>query len=374
MPKRSSSLAGRLMAAQLLVIGAGGISLVVAATLIAPRQFRTHLALAGENAPEVTKHAEAAFSSAFSASLAVALVAALTTAAVVSWFLVRRVTRPVEELARAADSIAAGEYRVAVPSAGLGSELGRLSDAFIHMTGRLSDADAARSRLLADLAHELRTPLATLEAYIDGMEDGVVPEDAASWSTMRGQVARLHRLATDLREVASAEEHTLVSALRPTSVDEVCDAAIASARPRYQAGGVALTFVGPARMPEVLADAGRLHQVLVNLLDNALRHTADGGHVELRATPRHGGRQPGPPRPERRRRGDPAGPARRRLRKVPPRRPGPRRGRRRQRPRAHHRARDRGRPRRHAGRGQRRAGAWRNLHHRAPGRTIALRA
>jgi len=112
----------------------------------------------------------------------------------------------------------------------------------------------------------------------------VVPEDAASWSTMRGQVARLHRLATDLREVASAEEHTLVSALRPTSVDEVCDAAIASARPRYQAGGVALTFVGPARMPEVLADAGRLHQVLVNLLDNALRHTADGGHVELRAT------------------------------------------------------------------------------------------
>ena len=282
MPKRSSSLAGRLMAAQLLVIGAGGISLVVAATLIAPRQFRTHLALAGENAPEVTKHAEAAFSSAFSASLAVALVAALTTAAVVSWFLVRRVTRPVEELARAADSIAAGEYRVAVPSAGLGSELGRLSDAFIHMTGRLSDADAARSRLLADLAHELRTPLATLEAYIDGMEDGVVPEDAASWSTMRGQVARLHRLATDLREVASAEEHTLVSALRPTSVDEVCDAAIASARPRYQAGGVALTFVGPARMPEVLADAGRLHQVLVNLLDNALKYSPGGTRIQLR--------------------------------------------------------------------------------------------
>jgi len=283
MSKSSSSLAGRLMAAQLLVIGAGGISLVVAATLIAPRQFRTHLALAGENAPEVTAHAEAAFSSAFSAALAVALAAALTTAAVVSWFLVRRVTRPVEELARAADSIAAGEYRVAVPSAGLGSELGRLSDAFIHMTGRLSDADAARSRLLADLAHELRTPLATLEAYIDGMEDGVVPEDAASWSTMRGQVARLHRLATDLREVASAEEHTLVSALRPTSVDELCDAAIAAARPRYQSKGVELTLRRSTPVSSVLADAGRLQQVLANLLDNALRHTPAGGHVELRA-------------------------------------------------------------------------------------------
>ena len=281
MTKSSSSLAGRLMTAQVLVIGAGGVSLVVAATLIAPRQFRAHLALAGENAPEVAKHAEAAFASAFSESLAVSLAAALVTAALVSWFLVRRVTRPVEELARAADSIAAGQYRVALPAAGFSSEIRRLSDAFGHMAGRLADTDTARSRLLADLAHELRTPLATLEAYIDGMEDGVVPEDAASWSTMRGQVARLHRLATDLREVAAAEEHTLVSALRPTSVDELCDIAIAAARPRYQSKGVELTLRRSTPVSRVLADAGRLQQVLANLLDNALRHTPAGGHVEL---------------------------------------------------------------------------------------------
>ena len=137
---------------------------------------------------------------------------------------------------------------------------------------------------LADLAHELRTPLATLEAYIDGMEDDVVVHDAASWATMRGQVDRLRRLATDLREVAAAEEHALGLVLARINGAGVAEAAVAAALPQYQAKGVALTFEAGSVPCWILGDGIRLQQVLANLLDNALRHTPPGGRVDVFAT------------------------------------------------------------------------------------------
>jgi signal transduction histidine kinase len=138
--------------------------------------------------------------------------------------------------------------------------------------------------MLADLAHELRTPLATLEAYIDGMEDRVVPTEAQSWQTMRDQVARLRRLATDLREAAAAEEHALGLVLEPTDAVQLAQAAVSAAQPRYQAKGVALELSIPNVAPEVHADQERMQQVLANLLDNALRHTEPGGNVAVQVT------------------------------------------------------------------------------------------
>jgi two-component system, OmpR family, sensor histidine kinase BaeS len=249
--------------------------------LVAPGLFHRHLAASGEDSALVRHHAEQAFVSSFVISLTLASVAALAAAGLVSWFLVRRVAHPVEELAQAADAVAAGNYRVEVPTADFSTELRRLSDAFAHMAGRLADTDAARSRLLSDLAHELRTPLATLEAFIDGIEDGVVPDNPASRATMRAQVARLRRLATDVRETAAAEEHALGLVLARCDAAAIADAAVAGAVPRYQAKSVDLDLVRPAVLPPVQADHERLQQVLANLLDNALRHTPGGGHVEL---------------------------------------------------------------------------------------------
>ena len=116
------------------------------------------------------------------------------------------------------------------------------------MADRLAETEASRTRLLADLAHELRTPLATLEAYIDGLEDDVVAPSEESYATMRGQVARLRRLATDLRESAAADEHALH--LDPVVLDAAAAAgdAVAAAAPRYLAKGVELTLQpGPTR-------------------------------------------------------------------------------------------------------------------------------
>lgn len=281
---RRTGLAARLMTAQILVIGVGGLTLVVASALVAPALFSEHLARSGEDTPAVRLHAERAFVSSFSISLAIALVASLTAAGLVSWFLVRRVAHPVAALADAADALAAGSYQVRAPAGGFGSELERLSTAFDHMAVQLADTDAARTRLLADLAHEVRTPLATLEAYIDGLEDGVVPASAESYQTMRDQVARLRRLAGDLREAAAAEEQALGLDLEPCEPAALVEAAVAAARPRYQAKGVQLTVSAPGA-PAVLADGVRIQQVLANLLDNSLRHTPPGGTTTVSVAP-----------------------------------------------------------------------------------------
>src|SRR5450755_223743 len=178
------------MTAQVAVIAIGSLTLALSAALVAPALFHQHLSRAGVTDPAVRHHAEEAFVSSFELSLTAAALAALLTAIVVSFLLVRRVTQPVEQLAVAADAVAAGQFDVVVPSASFSSELHRLSGAFSQMAARLADTDAARTKLLSDLSHELRTPLATLSAFIDGMEDEVVPIDAASWETMREQVSR----------------------------------------------------------------------------------------------------------------------------------------------------------------------------------------
>lgn len=281
MTRRPSSLAARLMIAQLLVIGTGALTLIVAAVLVAPTLFSEHLTQTGEDSPQVRQHAEEAFASSFAIALGLAMVAALIAAGLVSLFLVRRVADPVVELADAADAVAAGNYAVAVPTGGFGSELSRLSDAFDHMANRLAATDATRTSMLADLAHEVRTPLATLEAYIDGMEDHVVPPDAPSYAVMRDQVARLRRLAGDLKEAAAAEEHALGLVLTPTDPARIVADAVAAARPGYQNKGVDLELELPASCPLVAADAERIHQILANLLDNALRHTPGGGVVTV---------------------------------------------------------------------------------------------
>ncbi len=279
-------LASRLMVAQLLVIATGAFTLVVASVLVAPALFSEHLTRTGEESQQVQQHAEQAFASSFAISLAVAMVASLTAAGLVSWFMVRRVARPVVALADAADAVAGGDYSVTVPTGGFGSELTRLSTAFDHMATRLAATDATRTSMLADLAHELRTPLATLEAYIDGLEDNVVKTDSASYAVMRDQVARLRRLVVDLRETSAAEEHALNLVLNPQDANVIVRDAVAAAQPSYQSKGVQLE-AHPAEEPvSVRADAERAQQVLANLLNNALRHTPPGGlvEVEIRST------------------------------------------------------------------------------------------
>jgi signal transduction histidine kinase len=276
-----AGLVARLLTAQIAVIAVGAVTLAATAAFVGPRLFSEHLHRTGHFSQMVTEHAQEAFESAFAISIAVSMVMALLTAGLVSLLVVRRIAASVSELADAADAIAAADYTVRIPPGGFGTEMTRLSGAFARMAEKLAATEATRAGMLADLSHELRTPLATLEAYIDGMEDQVVPVDAASYAVMREQVARLRRLAIDVRAVSDVEEHALALDRRPADPVELARGAVAFAGPSFAAKGVALECGVTGAVPMVPADPARIQQVLGNLLANALRHTPAGGHVRV---------------------------------------------------------------------------------------------
>ncbi|HSO04299.1 MAG TPA: HAMP domain-containing sensor histidine kinase [Candidatus Limnocylindrales bacterium] len=282
-------LATRLLGAQLLVILLGGITLVIALALIAPGLFAMHLQRTGEDTPGVQLHAQQAFTSSMSIALVLAGIVAAATAALLSWVLSRRVAQPISDLSGAAERVAAGRYDITVPRSTFSRELSTLADSFQAMADQLARTDTARSQLLADLAHEIRTPLATLEAHVDGLQDQVVPPSAESYDVMRAQVARLERLASDIREAAAAQEHALGLRLQPTQVSGLVTAAVRAAEARYQAAAVTLTSADCSGCGTVSVDPDRIQQVLGNLLDNALRHTPPGGQVHLDCAPGPGG-------------------------------------------------------------------------------------
>lgn len=278
------SLGTRLFVGQLLVIAVTFLALVITILLIAPGLFLHHLQMSGEDEPAVQLHAQEAFETSVGLALLAAAVVAVVAAVLLSWFLARRVSAPITELASAAESVAQGRYDVAVPDSGFGTELHSLSASFQDMADALASTDAARSRLLADLSHEIRTPLATLEANIDGLEDGHVSADAATYEVMRGQVHRLNRLASDVKLAAAAQEHALE--LHPQLVDVrvLVETACTLFGPRYRDKGVMLRNACTDDAA-LLVDPDRMQQVLGNLLDNALRHTPAGGEVEVSCQP-----------------------------------------------------------------------------------------
>lgn len=278
------ALAGTLFAAQALVVLTGAVTLGLVAALVGPAIFHNHLRqISGHVDAETTGHVEEAYASASAVSLGVALFAALAAALAVSAYLARRVARPVGQLAAAAAEVAADNYGVRVSTPGLGREFDTVAEAFNAMAARLADVEATRRRLLADLGHELRTPVATIEAYVDAAEDGVTVEDEDTWAVLRTQTSRLRRLVEDIAAVSRAEEHRLDLHRQPVAAADLVSAAVAAARPRFAAKGMALHERVAADAGQLEADTERIGQVLSNLLDNALRHTPPGGDVAVAA-------------------------------------------------------------------------------------------
>ncbi len=280
---RRPGLASRLFAAQVLVVVAGAVTTGLVAALAGPPIFHDHLRRAGTVPAEAAQHVEEAYTSASAVSLGVALVAALATAIAVSAYVARRVAHPVAALADAAADVAGGHYTVRVAAPSLGPEFDTLTEAFNQLAAGLEAVEATRRRMLADLAHEMRTPLATIEGYLEAAEDGVAVPDEDNLAVLRTQTGRLRRLSDDIAAVSRAEEHQLDVHPRPTAPADLVDAAVAAARPRYADQGVDLVGHVDPDVPAVLADPDRVGQALANLLDNALGHTPPGGRVTITA-------------------------------------------------------------------------------------------
>lgn len=274
--------AGRLIVAQALVLVAGAITTWLVATAVAPGIFQEHLTRAGVNhTPAETRHVDEAFASALLISIGLALLAAVAAALLVSWYFSRRVQRSIGNVAAAAGEIAAGRHGTRVPDPGLGGEFASLAATYNALAERLEATDTTRRRMLADLAHEMRTPLATIDAHLEAVEDGVREPDASTLGVIRASTRRLRRLTEDITAVSRAEEGNLDISPVPVEAAALARTAVAGARDQFAAKGVHLRLQEGRTAGSVLVDPERIGQVLGNLLDNALRHTDPPGTVTL---------------------------------------------------------------------------------------------
>lgn len=219
---------------------------------------------------ELERGFHAAFRSAVPVAGAVTLPLALGAALLVS----RRIALPVRRLSRASARIAAGRYRERLPDAGR-DELGELTRNFNLMAAALEQTEERRVELIGAVAHELKTPLAGIRGYAEGILDGVFPLERASPGIVR-EVRRLERLVDDLSVLTRAEAGAVPILLAPVALGRAARDACARLEPAFRARGLALTVQEDGAV-EVRADEDRLTQVLVNLLSNALRHTSAGG-------------------------------------------------------------------------------------------------
>lgn len=273
-------LARRMLTTQMQVTSLAGITLLAAVLLIAPQLFADHLAATGETDPLVQEHAEEAFRKAGAIALGLALAVSLILATILFKMIGRRISNPVEELTQCAEDLGHGNFDMKIPSKPFSDEVARLGISLEQMGERLREIEITRSRLLSDLAHEMRTPLATLELYSESLQVDLVPREVA-FQTIDSQIRRLHRLAQDLREVSLAEEHALVMEFIDVDLNEIIKSSCAAFAPRFEAANVELSHEYSNGPIVIRADAIRLQQVFGNLLDNALRHSASGGKVSL---------------------------------------------------------------------------------------------
>lgn len=188
-------------------------------------------------------------------------------------------TLPLRQMTAAVREFAAGRP---VPKLHTNSrdEVGELARAFTAMTAELSSADQQRRQLLADVGHELRTPVAALRAQVENLVDGVRPADPDALQDVLGQVERLSDLLSHFLRMASADGGASTLEIRPTGIRDLVEplvAEMALARP-----GATIAVDIPADLTADL-DAQRMAQVVTNLLDNAARHAGDGGNVTVRA-------------------------------------------------------------------------------------------
>lgn len=222
------------------------------------------------------------FSSILHGSLLWGIVISLLLAIPLSVVFARRIVRPMREMNRTTRAIAEGNYRARVPVRS-SDEIGELAESLNRMAAGLERVEALRRELVANVAHEIRTPLTNLEGYLEAVLDGIFPADRANIDRLRRQTARLHRLVEDLTQLAGIEALTTRLDLQPATVGELIADGVDPLRPRFAAAGVGLEVVQTSGLPPVLADHDRVLQVLTNLLDNALRFTERGGNVRIEA-------------------------------------------------------------------------------------------
>lgn len=196
--------------------------------------------------------------------------------------LSRSLTRPIRELTRATHAVSEGDLSQQVPVRSR-DELGELAQSFNQMSAELSRSVNARKQMTADIAHELRTPLSLILGHAEAVHDGVLPPTRENFEIIREEATRLEHLVNDLRilSLADAGELTLVAEI--VEPGRLLQEVASLYRYRTQQKDINMQLDIAPHLPAIDVDFGRMTQVLTNILDNALRYTAEGGRIILSA-------------------------------------------------------------------------------------------
>jgi two-component system OmpR family sensor kinase/two-component system sensor histidine kinase BaeS len=212
--------------------------------------------------------------------LLVGAASAVVLIVVVGSLLSRRLSAPLQHLATAARAVAAGDLNQQVEVAG-STEVAQVGQAFNEMTAALQEAETLRQNLVADVAHELRTPISVLQGNLWAILNDAYPLEKAEISRLYDETRLLSRLVEDLRELALADAGQLHPNLRPTDIAQIIRHTVDNFGLAAEVQEVTLNVQLPDDLTLAQADPDRVAQVLRNLLVNALRHTPSGGSVTV---------------------------------------------------------------------------------------------
>lgn len=218
-------------------------------------------------------------------SVVYALIPSFVVALVVSALMSRRFVNPLQQMTLAADRIAEGDYQERLPveetKPESQDELERLAVRFNRMATRLEQIEDIRQRLIGDVAHELRTPLTVIKGAMEGLMDGVLTPNDASFEMIYRQADRLDRLVNDLQELNHIETGILELNPKPINLNPLLESVHRTMQINFSKKGVDLSFDQPNRALTVVVDEDRFEQIMINLLGNALRYTPGGGRVAV---------------------------------------------------------------------------------------------
>jgi signal transduction histidine kinase len=215
--------------------------------------------------------------------LALAGLVGILVAGALAWYLSRRITKPVEALAKAANQIAEGQYDIELPRVRSGDEIGHLSASFGEMAVQLKEAEELERNFLMTVSHELRTPLTAIRGHVEALREGVAQDEASrseSLGVIAAEAARLERLVGDVLDLAKLDTRRFTLRHEEVDMGRLLESAYTTFAEEARRRGIDYRQVIGAR-PVIIADGDRVLQIISNLLSNAFRWTPDGGRVEL---------------------------------------------------------------------------------------------
>ncbi len=207
---------------------------------------------------------------------------AIGIAIILTFFFSRRILSPIRTLGSTAKKLGKGDFsqRVQIKNKG---EIGELAHTFNSMADDLERTEKLRRNMVADIAHELRTPLSNVSGYLEAIRDGVVKPDASTITSLSEEVALLIRLVDDLQELALADAGELKLVRQPEDLSQLIQQTVKAIQTRVLDKGLQIELDIPEKIPPVNIDYHRISQVFHNLLENAIKYTPSGGKIVVSA-------------------------------------------------------------------------------------------